>query len=78
MHNPRPQKSTRAWRQPGPAGWPRQVVWAGGCICTAPCMHACPPPHAPPCHIGKVHLNLAQFCSESLDGTPQEMMLHLK
>ncbi|KAG2442068.1 hypothetical protein HYH02_009859 [Chlamydomonas schloesseri] len=28
--------------------------------------------------IGKVHINLAQFCSESLDAQPQEVMLHLK
>ncbi|PNW80731.1 hypothetical protein CHLRE_07g327500v5 [Chlamydomonas reinhardtii] len=28
--------------------------------------------------VGKVHINLAQFCSEALDAQPQEVMLHLK
>ncbi|KAG2500941.1 hypothetical protein HYH03_000766 [Edaphochlamys debaryana] len=28
--------------------------------------------------VGKVHINLAQFCSEALDAQPQEMLLHLK
>ncbi|EFJ52269.1 hypothetical protein VOLCADRAFT_120271 [Volvox carteri f. nagariensis] len=28
--------------------------------------------------VGKVHVNLAQFCSEALDAQPQEVLLHLK
>ncbi|GFR42382.1 hypothetical protein Agub_g3068 [Astrephomene gubernaculifera] len=28
--------------------------------------------------VGKVHVNMAQFCSEALDAQPQEILLHLK
>ncbi|GIL45441.1 hypothetical protein Vafri_2683 [Volvox africanus] len=28
--------------------------------------------------VGKVHVNLAQFCCEALDAQPQEVLLHLK